>query len=292
MKSRLFPQVLWGSPCRSPERGEGLSVYKPQDHTGNSASWNHSCSLTSTSLWSPPLLGGVSIWLTGELCASVCILFSRSVLLPVGRNKVFPSLCLRTWSMLPAVQQQRVPVLSPRRPGAGHFHRRPLSMAGCLWMSLPLSSGPFLGSSVLTGLEPSPNLSPIHAQRDPPSAWDPSTMNLGEAQMRRRKGNSQSEHIQGPIVEPHPSLPFSLMLAERRGGVGSGEGLENGREVGGTWSCSDTLFLLLPTPSPNCPVGSHSSPQSHRTGIFHAASPTPSTTASLCSWPFKCSGRR
>lgn len=97
---------------------------------------------------------------------------------------------------------------------------RPLSMAGCLWMSLPLSSGPFQGSSVLTSLEPSPKLSYTHAQRDPPSAWDPSTVNLCEAQTWRKR-KSQCEHIQGPIVEPYPHYLFHWCWL--RGGEGRGQ---------------------------------------------------------------------
>lgn len=33
----------------------------------------------------------------------LCMSFSRSVLLPVSRNRIFPSLCLSIWSLSPAI---------------------------------------------------------------------------------------------------------------------------------------------------------------------------------------------
>lgn len=152
--------------------------------------------------------------------------------------------------------------------------RRPQSM----WMSFPLSNGPFLGSSVRTGLEPSPNSSHTHALRDPPSAWDQSTMNLCKAQMRRRKRNSQCEHIQGPIVEPLPLPLFS--------GAGWEEGRLEVRSRSGKWQrmrWHPALLRYSPSAASNpfiqplllllAPVASHRYLGCSKSHSFHHSKP-------------------
>lgn len=224
-----------------------------------------------------PLVGGVSVWLMGELCVSVCILFSSSVLLPGSRNQVFPSLCLRIWPMLPAIQQRRVPVLSLRRPGAGLSTPRPLSMA-CLSHLVGPSRVHLCGqASSLLQIHPTHTLREILPQHG---------IRLPQIYVKHRWGGGRGTCRVSTSRALLWSLPFSLVLVEKRRGERSGAGLENGRELGGPRPCSDTPLLLLPTPSPNpcCLLSSQVPP----TGTLDAASPTPSTTTSLCSWPFKC----
>lgn len=160
--------------------------------------------------------------------------------------------------------------------------RRPpgksLSMAGCPLISFPPSTRSFLGSSVLIGLEPSPNLSYTNVQvgqRDCPSSHRIRLPQLYRAQKRRRKTrNMRCEHTQGCAVETDlSSLGANLM----RGAGGSGARLENGGGPGGTSPCSDAPLLLLPAPHPVTWWGNHSCPLLEPTDNLNAA-----TSCSSC----------
>lgn len=197
----------------------------------------------------------------------MCALFSRSVVLPVSRNRIFPSFHLRVqlWQQRCLTEKTTWEIPEHGRMPFDFFPTRE-------------STRSFLGSSVLIGLEPSPNLSYTNVQvgqRDCPSSHRIRLPQLYRAQKRRRKTrNMRCEHTQGCAVETDlSSLGANLM----RGAGGSGARLENGGGPGGTSPCSDAPLLLLPAPHPVTWWGNHSCPLLEPTDNLNAA-----TSCSSC----------
>lgn len=145
-----------------------------------------------------------------------------------------------------AIQQWRIPVPSLGRPGPGLLSTffppgRSPSQAGCFWTSFPLSSGSFIGSSVLLGLETSANLSSPNPQRDPSSQHG---FRLPLVCVKRRGGGRRGTSVRahpGPCCGAAPSSPFSLVMV-----VGG-----NGRD-----SVAPGPAQIVPSCccGPNCPV--------------------------------------
>ena len=210
----------------------------------------------------PVLLGDVSIWLTFHrraLCfiysRKVCTLFSRSVLLPVSRKGILPSLRLL------------VPESSYSSKGSQFCHWEDLkrvistwevlSMAGCPWTSFPLGARSSMGLSVLIGLEPL-QICPLQTFRSERASLTVSDLSTRLCVKHRGGGGRGTSSVSTSRAElwSWALLSRRWVLVERNGADGSGAGLRNGRERGGTQPCWDSpLWPVRPPVLPS--VTSH-----------------------------------